>query len=652
MLSKQDLKIKWFQQAGFGLFIHWGLYTATEGRWNGKETTGIGEWIQSREKIPGSEYEKLAPKLTCEKFDPSYWARLAKRAGMKYCVFTSKHHEGFAMFDTSYDDYSIVKRSLYGKDVTKAVVEAMRKEGIIPCLYYSQALDFHEENAWGNTWDYFVPEPERDMWSYINGKCKYQLKELLTGYGKIGMLWMDVPRGLTDEMALEIKKLVHEKQPECLISGRITYSNQMGDFGCYGDNQIPAGQNREECWETAATMNNTWGYKRDDHHYKSVKEILELLCDLRAKGTNLLLNIGPKPDGSLTPETVAILEALGDWYEINGESISGTDASPFDCDVSFGGISRKENILYLYVYGECESIDLYGIENKVLAVRVLGGDAVYYEQEEKGEYGEEGECHGECHGEYYGLLHIDLRKVQLRPNVTVVKVVLDGVPAVKGGIRQQEKGKLILPAYACQIKRVIFDKDKTDSPVSEGNAEVFQAEGNIEDNAEKPESKDVKSTSETDAALLADVRNTEEEADISVDVAGIVQNWKSERHCLQWEFEVEEAREYAAYLYTVTEKYKSWKGGHRVHLEGEQTTHSKSLTADRQSRGANQKYYAETGSFLGNIQLKEGKNVLKLLADCINRDDPAGLSVSKLVLTAVRTENVFSRFTVSSASNT
>ena len=180
MLDREDPKIKWFQEARFGLFIHWGLYSATEGYWNGKETAGIGEWIASREKIPQAEYEQFAEKLTCDKFDPVMWAKLAKNSGMRYCVFTAKHHEGFAMYDTSYDDYSIVKRSPYGKDATMQVVKAMREEGIVPCLYYSQALDFHEENAMGNTWDYTVPEENRDMWSYINGKCKHQLTELLT----------------------------------------------------------------------------------------------------------------------------------------------------------------------------------------------------------------------------------------------------------------------------------------------------------------------------------------------------------------------------------------------------------------------------------------------------------------------------------------
>ena len=223
MLDKKDPKVR------FGLFIHWGLYSATEGYYHGKETKGIGEWIQSREQIPIAEYERFAEKLTCEQFDPKQWAQLAYRAGMRYCVFTSKHHDGFAMFDTGFDNYNIVKRSPYGKDATAAIVEAMREEGIRPCLYYSQAHDWHEPNATGNTWDFPVPEAERDMWQFINGKCKHQLEEILTKYGDLGLIWMDVPRGLTDEMAVTIRDFVHELQPDCLVSGRISYNGSIGD---------------------------------------------------------------------------------------------------------------------------------------------------------------------------------------------------------------------------------------------------------------------------------------------------------------------------------------------------------------------------------------------------------------------------------------
>lgn len=595
MLKKEDPKIKWLQKARFGLFIHWGLYSALEGYWKGKETKGIGEWIQSREKIPQKEYEVFAEKLTCERFEPEYWARLAKRAGMGYCVFTAKHHEGFAMFDTAYDDYSIVKQSPCGGDVVAAVTQAMRDEGIIPCLYYSQALDFHEEHAWGNTWDYNVPELSRDFRTYFDGKCKTQIRELMTGYGNIGMLWMDVPKWFSEEMAQELIALIHSYQPNCLISGRITYSNKLGDFGCYGDNQIPAVRPKE-CWETAATMNDTWGYKRDDHHYKSVKELLELLCDLLAKGTNLLLNIGPKPDGSLTEETIHILETIGDWHEINAEAVSGTDASPFSCDVSFGGISQKEHSLYLYVYNPQKTISLYGIKNRVLEMTVLGGGAVSYRQTD--------------------VLDIDMGQVKYDPYVTVVKVMLDGKPDIKEGIRQQEKGQILLPACVGQL----LEAYPHGEPSEKGCVEA------VLDMPKKA------ADGEKDAALEADVKNAKQQEHIWVDTAGIVQNWNTQAPCLQWEFESEEAGEYAAYLYTVTEKYQPWKGGHHVCLEYAQGCVRKVLTADKASRGANQKYFAETGSFLGTIRLTTGKNILRLSADQINQEDTAGLGVSRLLL--------------------
>lgn len=585
MLDREDPRIKWFQEARFGLFIHWGLYSATEGYWNGKETAGIGEWIASREKIPQAEYERFAEKLTCDKFEPAMWAKLAKNAGMRYCVFTAKHHEGFAMYDTSYDDYSIVKRSPYGKDATMQVVEAMREEGIVPCLYYSQALDFHEENAMGNTWDYTVPEENRDMWSYINGKCKHQLTELLTNYGELGMVWMDVPKGLTDDMALEIKSLIGEYQPECLISGRITYDNKLGDFGCFGDNQIPAGKPEFGCWETASTMNNTWGYKRDDHHFKSPKEIIELLCGLLAKGTNLLLNIGPKPNGEIPEESIYTLKEIADWYQVNGEAVNGTEGSPFDCDFSFGGASQRDNVIYLYVYDKIDSITIYGIENKVMDVTVLGGGALDYTQD--------------------GSLCIDMSDVAFGKYVTVVKVTLDGKPVVKKRNRQLEKGRVILSAASAEIVK----------KVDNGAAGLIEG----------------------DAALEAENVELMDNLGITISPAGIVKNWLSEQNSLKWEFENVEEGEYEVYLYTLTQKYKKWTGGHLVHIECGEVCESRFLTADRDSKGANQKYFGETGSFVGTVCLPAGKHNLKLIADMINLKDVVGLSVSRLEL--IRIDN-------------
>ncbi len=577
--------LEWYEKARFGLFIHWGLYAATEGYWNGKETQGIGEWIVSREKIPMEEYEKFTDKLTCDKFNPSKWAELAKNAGMGYCVFTAKHHEGYSMFDTSFDDYSIVKRSPYGRDVALEVTEAMRKEGIVPCFYYSHALDFHEPNAMGNTWDFQTPEKERDFTSYIEGKCKHQLRELLTNYGPIGLVWMDVPKGITEERALEIKAYVKSFQPHCLVSGRVHYQAGFGDFGCFGDNQIPAGK-PDGAWETAATMNGTWGYKRDDHNFKSVKEILELLCGCLSKGVNLLLNIGPKADGDLPEESITILEELAKWHKVNGEAVNATSASPFPGEFSFGAASCRENIIYLYLYDEVEEININGLANKVIGARVLGGRELTFTQEES--------------------LHLNICKEDYGEYVTVVRIELDGAAVVKEGLFQQEKDVITLSASRCEIIK---------------NEEI--ASGGL---------------LEGDSAIEAENLNLAEADEMSINPAGIVVRWFSEKNCLSWKFTMEQEGEYDVYLYSLTRKYKEWMGGHRVHVESNtltensSRTESKVITADRKSRGANGKYFGETGSLLGSVSLRSGENVLTLIADKINSEDIVGLSVSKIVL--------------------
>lgn len=580
MLNADDKKIEWFKKARFGLFIHWGLYAATEGYWNGKETPGIGEWIAAKEKIALADYEKLAEKMTCEKFDAKKIAVLAKKAGMKYCVFTSKHHEGFAMYNTSYDDYSIVKRSPCKRDIVKEVTDAMREEGIVPCLYYSQALDFHEKDAMGNTWDFAVPEEERDIDAYLNGKCKYQLKELLTNYGDIGLVWMDVPNRMTDERTEDLKAYVKSFQPNCLISGRIGCTPNMGDFGCFGDNQIPVGK-PQGCWETASTMNNTWGYKRDDKNFKSPKEIIELLCGLMSKGVNLLLNIGPKANGEIPEESIYILDELAEWYGVNGEAVDGTEASPFECDFTFGGASRKGNAIYLYIYDETEKIDIYGIKNKIKKISVLGGRNLEFENSDG--------------------LHFAMVKEDFGKYVTVVKIETDGIPEVNRGIYSQEKGTVILPASLCET-------------VKQSNCETADF-------------------NEDDAAVAAEKYNLAAAADMSVSLAGVIEKWFDKRDYVKWTFETAEEGEYKAILYTLTQKYKPWTGGHTVKIVcGEKEYPPVVLKADVKSRGANKKYFSETGSVIGKIQLAKGTNNIKLCAENINPEDAAGIGVSKLLL--------------------
>ena len=579
MLDINDKKIEWFKKAKFGLFIHWGLYAVTEGYWNGEKDSGIVEWIAAHKRIPNSDYERLAEKMTCEKFNPDYIAALAADAGMKYCVFTAKHHDGFAMFDTKYDDYSIVKKSPYGKDVTAELTAAMRRRGIVPCLYYSQALDFHEKNAMGNTWDNDIPEEKRDFVSYINGKCKFQLKEILENYGDIGLIWMDVPKGMTAELAEDLKSYIKGIQPGCLVSGRIGGGEDMGDYGCLGDNQIPAGE-LKGCWETAATMNDTWGYKSFDHNFKSPKELIELLCGLVSKGANLLLNIGPDAKGEIPAESVGILKEIGKWMSINGEAVYGTEPSAFKADFSFGTACKKENILYLFVYNTAEKISLNGIESKAEKVSLLGYGELEFKQGE--------------------ALEISLKNVPENEYVNVVKVAFNESVKVRSGLYSQESGKIILPAYCGEIKkRGGFERA----------AEILG-----------------------DAATKGEKFNTYSENEISINAAGIIENWFSEKDGVSWSFYADNDGEYDAVLYTLSQKYIQWKGGHTVHFECNGVSESKTLTADFTTVGANKKYFDETGSFIGKLTVKKGKNILKLIADRINPKDLGGLCISKIIL--------------------
>ena len=573
MLSENDKQIQWFKNAKLGLFIHWGLYAAAEGFWNGKEISGIGEWIAAKAQIPNDEYEKLARKMTCERFNPDEWARLASDAGMKYCVFTAKHHEGFAMYDTKYDDYSIVKRSPYGKDIAGQISDSMRKHNIVPCFYYSHAIDFHEKNAMGNTWYYETPEDERDFAGYINTKCKTQLKELLTNYGDLGLIWMDVPKGITEETARELKEYVKSFQPDCLVNGRIGGTLDMGDYGCMGDNQIPTGK-LDGCWETASTMNDTWGYKRNDHNFKSVKEIIELLCAIVSKGANLLLNIGPTSSGEIPEESIYILKELGKWMKINGEAIYDTQASPFKSDFTFGQCCQKDNILYFFVTGNQKKITVKGIKNRVQSVSVLGiGDAEFTQ----GDVLEIEICE---HGEY----------------VTAVKVILDGNADISEGLYAQERDSLFLPAYLANI-------------IKNGNTQAIDK-------------------TDEDAAVDAEHFNLKTADEICISPSGTVENWVSAKDYISWKFYSDAWGEYEAVVYTMSKKYVPWEGSQTLHFECNGESLPVKLKSDIKGTGANKKYFDETGTLLGRTVIRKGENTFNLFADSIPND----LSISKVVL--------------------
>jgi alpha-L-fucosidase len=320
----REARLRWFREAKFGLFIHWGLYAIPAGQWKGKAVPGLGEWIMYRARIPVREYEALTAQFNPVKFDADAWVRLAEDAGMKYVVITSKHHDGFALFDSKASRYNVVDATPFKRDVLKELAEACRRRGIRLGFYYSQAQDWHEPNGVGNTWD-FGPDEAKDFDRYLRGKAEPQVRELLTGYGPVALVWFDTPRLMTPERAQRFTDIVRSLQPETLIDGRL---GAAGDYVSTSDNAIPA-QVGDQVWETPATINHTWGYKKDDHDWKSPGDITFKLVDIVSKGGNYLLNVGPMADGTIPLPSQDVLRTVGRWLKTNGEAVYGAGPTPF-----------------------------------------------------------------------------------------------------------------------------------------------------------------------------------------------------------------------------------------------------------------------------------------------------------------------------------
>jgi len=318
----------WFREAKFGLFIHWGLYAVPAGEWKGKPVAGIGEWIMNRAKIPVKEYEQLAGRFNPVKFNADEWAQLAQDAGMKYLTITSKHHDGFAMYRSKASKYNIVDATPFGRDPMKELAEACARRGIKLCFYYSQAQDWHEPGGMGNSWDFGddkTKSTDGRYDQYLESKAIPQVREILTQYGPIGLIWFDTPKEMTPERAGKFTQLVRELQPACLVNGRL---GGTGDYQSMRDNQIPT-MVVKGAWETPATLNDTWGYKKDDHNWKTPEMIVFKLVDIASKGGNYLLNVGPTAEGIIPAESVKVLREVGAWMKVNGEAIYGTGPTPF-----------------------------------------------------------------------------------------------------------------------------------------------------------------------------------------------------------------------------------------------------------------------------------------------------------------------------------
>ncbi|HEY3244269.1 MAG TPA: alpha-L-fucosidase [Phycisphaerae bacterium] len=356
--AQRDARMTWWREARFGMFIHWGLYAIPAGEWNGR--TDHAEWIRETAHIPIEEYEKLLGQFNPVKFDADEWVKIAQDSGAKYIVITSKHHDGFCLFDSQYTDFDVMSTP-FKRDIMKEMAEACRRAGLRICWYHSIMDWHHPDYLPRRNWEQRSAEGA-DFDRYY-AHLKNQLRELLTNYGKIGVLWFDGEWEPTWTHAYgePLYGYVRNLQPDIIVNNRVdkgrggmagmTAGAHAGDFGT-PEQEIPATGMPGVDWETCMTMNDHWGYNKHDHHFKSTETLIRTLVDVASKGGNFLLNVGPTAEGRIPPESVERLHQIGRWMEANGDSIYGTSAGPFK-SLPWGRCTQKalgDNVTRFYLH--------------------------------------------------------------------------------------------------------------------------------------------------------------------------------------------------------------------------------------------------------------------------------------------------------------
>ncbi len=334
----------WWREARFGMFIHWGLYAVAAGEWKGHTTKGAGEWIMHTEKVPVSDYETLVPQFNPVKFDAKKWVEIAKGAGMKYIVITTKHHDGFSLYDSQANPYNVMKTPFH-RDIMKELSDACHSQDVKMCWYHS-ILDWHYPSDGPKYADY-------------SKMLHAQVKELLTNYGPIGIMWFDgdwIPQW-TEEQGEEMYNFCREQQPSVIVNNRVgkgragmsglTKGHAAGDYDT-PEQQIPKSALTQD-WETCMTMNDTWGFKKSDTHWKSPETLIRDLIDTASKGGNFLLNVGPTPEGEIPEASIERLAKMGEWMKTNSEAIYGTTAGPVQ-DWKGGRTTKKGDVVYVHVF--------------------------------------------------------------------------------------------------------------------------------------------------------------------------------------------------------------------------------------------------------------------------------------------------------------
>ena len=565
-MTNNSGKKNWWQESRFGMFIHWGLYSVL----------AKGEWVMYIDRIPVKEYEKLAETFNPSHFDAEAWVELAKNTGMKYIVFTTKHHDGFSMFKTDVDPYNIVDSTPFQKDIVAELASACEKHGMHLGLYYSHVREWHHPQAqslemispttygnFGNFWDY-PDENKKNLQVYIDEFDKPQLTELLTRYGQIGIIWFDTASLIRPDQAQELIDHIRSIQPDCLINSRV--GNAGFDYYSLGDDQVPD-FNKGVDFETPMTICDFWGYNTmPGNRYRDVKEMLHQLIDIVSLGGNYLLNIGPDANGVVPPEAQERLRGIGAWMRINGESIYSTKASPFPAKPSWGRITMKDDALYLHVHQWRDMITLTGLQSKVTDVICITdpGRKILWKQTACGTLG-------------HDRITLELPGNAPDVNISVIKLQFDTL-RVQSSIIEDDHGSIQLPA------------------------------------------------------CLSEIHTSAGEPQATVNITGVVHSWVSTDDWFSWEFLCEHPGVFDITVTMSTDYHGNWDFGHEVVIECNHQETRGRIENDATPTG----HYQKRMFHVGTIQLDTaGQYTINIRAAAISATNLQGILMSMVKLTPV-----------------
>lgn len=438
----RDQRMRWFKEARFGMFIHWGLYAVPAGEWKGKG--GNGEWIRTTAPIPREDYHTLLSQFNPEKFDATAWARTARDAGMRYVVITSKHHDGFALWPSAVSEFD-VSATPFKRDILRELSDACRKEGLVFCVYHSIMDWDHPDYLPRRDWEKDRPTEGADFERYV-AYLKAQLKELITGYGPMGLLWFDGEweSTWTEQRGWDLDRYVRGLQPDIIINNRVGKGrkgmagmNMRGEFpGDYGtpEQEVPPrGFGPGIYWESCMTIGRHWCDTKNDQ-YRSATTLIRHLSDIASKGGNYLLNVGPQADGQFPAGIVERLKEIGGWMRVNGEAIYGTDASPL-ARLRHRATHKPGHVfVHLHEWPADRTVSLTGLMSPVTGARLLANDEKLTVEGQPGAW----------------TVRLPDRMPDER--VTVVDVAYSGDLKVDNSLRQDADGKLTLLAADAQIE--------------------------------------------------------------------------------------------------------------------------------------------------------------------------------------------------------